>query len=72
MDGFEVLQHIQNDTRLKAMPVIVLTSSEDQVDVLQSYCLGAFRFIRKPVELPPLRKALARFAIHWLLVCPST
>lgn len=71
MNGFEVLQRMQDDARLKIIPVIVLTSSEDQEDVLQSYCLGAFRFIRKPVDLPPLREALARLGIHWLLVCPS-
>ena len=70
MDGFEVLVRMQDDKKLKAVPVIVLTSSEDQEDVLQSYSLGAFRFIRKPVELRPLREALANLGIQWLLVSP--
>lgn len=71
IDGFEVLVRMQDDKKLKAIPAIVLTSSVDQEDVLQSYSLGAYRFIRKPMELRPLREALAKLGVQWLLVSSS-
>lgn len=72
MDGFEVLLRMQEEVILRELPVIVVTSSQDQEDVLQSYALGVRSFVRKPVEFGPFSQAIAKLGIHWLLVAEAT
>lgn len=68
MDGFELLLRMQEEATLRELPVIVVTSSQDQEDVLRSYTLGARSFVRKPVEVVPFSRAVAKLGIQWLLV----
>lgn len=72
MDGFEVLLKMQEETTLRELPVIVVTSSQDQEDVLRSYTLGVRSFVRKPVEFGPFSRAISKLGIQWLLVTEPT
>lgn len=68
MDGLEVLIRVREDERLKDLPVIIMTSSQDQEDLLQSYSLGAKCFVRKPLDFGPFRQAVSQLGISLLLV----
>jgi two-component system, response regulator len=71
LDGFDVLIRLQQEEELRAVPVIVVTSSQEQEHVLESYSLGVRAFVRKPVALAPLSDAISRLGIQWLLVTKS-
>ena len=66
VDGMEVLRRLRADDRTKAVPVAVLTSSERQMDKIESYGLGAKSYIRRPADFPHLVEAM-RLGVHWLL-----
>ena len=68
MDGHEVLQAIRADRRTHALPVVMLTTSENSEDRELSYALGANSFIRKPVDFPQFAKAIADIGFYWLVV----
>ena len=73
--GLEVLRRIREDARTKLLPVVVLTSSKEDEDVLQSYSRGANSFVRKPVEFDQFTQAVKTLGLYWLLVneaVPST
>lgn len=65
MDGFEVLRRIKETPVLKRLPVIVLTTSSRQEDLLRSYDLGANAFIMKPMGMEKLNKALVALNLFW-------
>ena len=68
MDGREVLQTIKNDPRLKRIPVIVLTSSKAEIDILKTYDLRANGYIVKPVTFDRLQEIVASLETFWFSV----
>jgi two-component system, response regulator len=68
VDGLEVLQRIKGDPRTRAMPVVVLTSSREQSDVVESYDLGVNSYIVKPVNFEQFLSAVQQLGLYWLLI----
>jgi CheY-like chemotaxis protein len=68
VDGLEVLRRIRADERTKFLPVVVLTSSKEDEDVLNSYSLGANAYVRKPVEFAEFAEAAKTLGLFWLLL----
>jgi CheY-like chemotaxis protein len=66
VSGFEVLQRIRANERTRFLPVVVLTSSRDEEDIVSSYSLGANSYIRKPVDYEEFRQAIAALGDYWL------
>jgi CheY-like chemotaxis protein len=68
LDGLEVLKRIKNDPRTRALPVVVLTSSKEQRDVVDSYQLGVNSYIVKPVNFEGFAAAVQEIGMYWLLL----
>lgn len=68
VDGLEVLQAIKADARTQPIPVIVLTSSKEQIDLVRSYRLGVNSYIQKPVEFDQFQNTIRQLGLYWLLV----
>ena len=68
IDGLEVLRRIRADERTKLLPVIVLTSSDEDQDLTESYRLGANSYIQKPVEFSQFSSAVKQLGLYWLLL----
>ncbi len=68
VDGLEVLRRIRSDERTKYIPVVVVTSSQDERDIVESYKLGANSFVTKPVEFENFAQAVAELGLYWLLL----
>lgn len=66
VDGLEVLKRIRADARTRRLPVVILTSSKEERDVLQSYDLGANSFVRKPVDFGEFVDAARQLGLYWL------
>ncbi len=66
LEGLEVLRRIRADPRTRRIPVVVLTSSNEQRDILTSYDLGANSFVRKPVDFSEFVEATRQLGIYWL------
>lgn len=71
LDGLEVLKRIRSDARTKLLPVVVLTSSKEDEDILQSYALGANSYVRKPVEFETFVDAVKSLGLYWLVLNES-
>ena len=67
-DGFEVLREIKADHALQHYPVIMLTVSDRDEDIVKSYATGACSYIRKPVDFDSLKKVIHHFELYWTLV----
>jgi len=68
MDGLEVLQRIREDERTKLQPVVVLTTSSEDRDRVESYKLGANSYIRKPVDFNQFTDAVNQLGLYWLVL----
>lgn len=68
IDGLEVLRRIRADERTKLLPVVVLTSSKEDEDVVRSYSLGANAYVRKPVDFEEFAGAAKTLGLFWLLL----
>jgi two-component system, response regulator len=68
VDGMEVLHRIKADERTRSIPVVVLTSSQEDRDVAESYQLGVNSYISKPVEFDAFAKTVSELGLYWLLV----
>lgn len=68
IDGLEVLHRIKGDPRTKMIPVVVLTSSKEQNDVIKSYGLGGNSYIVKPVDFESFAATVQKLGMYWLLV----
>lgn len=68
VDGLEVLQRIKSDERTQSIPVVVLTSSKEQSDVVESYALGVNSYIVKPVNFESFVEAVQKLGYYWLLL----
>lgn len=68
LSGLEVLQRIRGDERTRRLPVVVLTSSREERDLIESYDLGANSYIRKPVDFQQFMEAVAHLGLYWLVL----
>jgi len=68
VDGLEVLRRIKESDRTKTIPVVVLTSSREEPDIVKSYRLGANSYIVKPVDFEAFVRAVADLGLYWLLL----
>jgi two-component system response regulator len=68
VDGLEVLRCLRSDTRTKILPIIILTTSEEEQDLLNSYSLGCNSYIRKPVDFEQFMQAVRQLGVYWLLL----
>jgi len=67
VDGLEVLKRVKSDSRTKLIPVVMLTSSKEQSDVVESYKLGVNSYIVKPVDFEGFTNAVRNLGFYWLL-----
>jgi CheY-like chemotaxis protein len=68
VDGLEVLRTVKSDPRLRTIPVVVLTSSREEQDVVRSYELGVNAYVVKPVEFEKFLRAVRDLGLFWMLV----
>jgi len=68
MDGLEVLHRIRADERTKILPVVVLTTSSEDIDRIESYKLGANSYVRKPVDFNQFAEAVNQLGLYWLVL----
>ena len=68
MDGLETLRRIRETTHARMLPVVILTSSDEQRDQIESYRLGANSYVRKPVRFDDFLQAATRLGVYWLEV----
>ena len=68
IDGLEVLKTIRGDERTKAIPVVILTSSKEQEDVINGYNLGVSAYIQKPVDFEQFSETIRQIGMFWLLI----
>lgn len=68
VDGLEVLQTIKADDRTKKIPIVVLTSSKEDKDIVESYELGVNSYVSKPVEFDEFTDAVSTLGLYWMLL----
>lgn len=68
MDGLEVLRRLRADERTRALPVVILTTSNEERDLVESYRLGANSYIRKPVDFLQFSEAIRQLGMYWLVL----
>jgi len=71
VDGLEVLKRLRADERTKFLPVVILTSSKEEQDLLNGYKFGANSYIRKPVDFAQFMEAVRNLGLYWLLLNES-
>jgi len=68
LDGLEVLEALRADERTRLVPVVVLTSSDEEGDLVKSYGLGANSYVRKPVDFVQFAEAVRQLGMYWMLI----
>ncbi len=68
VDGLEVLRQLRADERTRRLPVVILTSSQEQQDIMAGYDLGANSYVRKPVDFTQFAEAVRTLGLYWLLL----
>lgn len=68
IDGLEVLRRIRADERTKLLPVVILTSSREDRDLINGYSLGANSYVRKPVDFGQFTEAIRELGLYWLIL----
>jgi two-component system response regulator len=68
IDGLEVLRRVRTDPRTKILPVVILTSSKEEQDLLKGYSLGANSYVRKPVNFDDFVEAARQLGLYWLIL----
>ncbi|PZV13039.1 MAG: two-component system response regulator [Leptolyngbya sp.] len=68
VDGLEVLRQIRASDRTRLLPVVMLTSSSEDRDIIESYSLGANSYVRKPVNIDEFTEAVCQLGLYWVLI----
>lgn len=68
VDGLEVLRRIRSNDNTRTLPVVILTSSREEQDLIQSYSLGANSYVRKPVDFTQFIEAVLNLGLYWLVL----
>lgn len=68
VDGLEVLRQLRADERTRLLPIVILTSSREERDIVGGYRLGANSYVRKPVDFGEFREAVRQLGLYWLLL----
>jgi len=71
VDGLEVLKELKSNERTRAIPVVMLTSSKEERDIIESYKLGVNSYIAKPVDFDQFVEAIKNLGLYWLLLNQS-
>lgn len=68
INGLEVLERLRSDSRTKLLPVVILTSSNEERDLINGYRLGANSYVRKPVDFVQFSEAVHQLGLYWLVL----
>jgi two-component system response regulator len=68
VDGLEVIRHLRADERTRLLPVVILTSSKEEQDLINGYKLGANSYIRKPVDFNQFMESARQLGLYWLVL----
>jgi two-component system response regulator len=68
IDGLTVLQRIRDNEATRVLPVVILTSSDEERDLIESYSLGANSYVRKPVDFDQFTEAIRQLGLYWLVL----
>lgn len=68
VDGIEVLRQLKNDQKTRALPVVIMTSSREDRDIVESYKLGVNSYVVKPVDFDQFAKAVTEMGFYWVLI----
>lgn len=68
IDGLEVLRRVRADPRTRLQPIVILTSSREELDITTAYSLGANSYIRKPVDFSQFMEAIRQIGLYWLVL----
>jgi two-component system, response regulator len=71
IDGLDVLRRIRAEDRTRLLPVVILTSSREERDIIDGYSLGANSYVRKPVDFTQFTEAVRQLGLYWLLLNDS-